>query len=69
MNMHLPSLHKRFYIELFKNSVTEVTASDTALALNQACCFLRDYGVVPLDQWVPYVHFGGTVFPEQWIER
>jgi CHAT domain-containing protein len=49
---------RQFYAELFQDSVTDVTAANAALALNQACCHVRDRDEVPLDYWASYVHFG-----------
>jgi len=49
---------RQFYAELFKTGVTDVTTADAALALNRACCYVRDRDEVPLDFWASYIHFG-----------
>ncbi|KIM91682.1 hypothetical protein PILCRDRAFT_136527 [Piloderma croceum F 1598] len=52
------TIARQFYAELFKTGVTNITAADAALALNRACCYVRDRDEVPLEYWASYVHFG-----------
>jgi hypothetical protein len=49
---------KKFYDQVFGKGIKESVASDTALALHQALCYLRHKAQVPLAQWVPFIHLG-----------
>jgi hypothetical protein len=51
------SVAMQVYGELFKDGTSQASASKVALALHQAVLLLRSNNV-PLDRWVPFVHFG-----------
>ena len=51
------SVVMQIYGELFKDGISQASASKAALALHQVVLLLRANNV-PLARWVPFIHFG-----------